>query len=198
MSAVLVTLDTNTLDHDKIVRMRRAASGLPIEFANTSVSNREKEGTDVPSLPEPWLPETAVWGESRWGEMAWGREEDDALFTQILRVLSNGSFPFGTLASLDDATGLKAGERRQLRDAMILLTHLREGRTILVSCDVKAFVGKDGARRRQLEALCSTKIMTVDEFCASCDALRQEGERCCFGLPDEGSGGYLAMEREEG
>jgi hypothetical protein len=57
------------------------------------------------------------------------------------------------------------GERRQLRDAMILQAHARDGRDILVSDDVKAFGREGDDRRRKLEALCGTRIMTVDEFC---------------------------------
>jgi hypothetical protein len=47
---------------------------------------------------------------------------------------------------------------------MILEAHTRDGRDVLVSNDRRAFIGKDGANRRQLEALCRTRIMTVDEF----------------------------------
>lgn len=184
---ILVTLDTSALGRAKVARLREAARDLPIEFADTTVSLRETRGTDVPTLPEPTVVETAVWGESEWGMMAWGGDDDDALLKQILRVLSNGSFPFAQLAALDDTSGLQAGARHQLRDALVLLSHVREGRTVLVSDDRKAFVGRDGARRAQLEALCSTQIMTVDEFCAHCDALRREGEHRRFGLPGGGN-----------
>ena len=55
---------------------------------------------------------------------------------------------------------------------MILEAHSREGRDILVSNDVKAFGREGDHRRKSLEALCRTRIMTVDEFCDYADSLR--------------------------
>lgn len=127
------------------------------------------------------IPETGVWNESHWGEFIWGpspavaetwvlgesplgmaalgSDESPSRFEAILETIGTGSFPKpGDRENLGDA------ERRQLRDAMILEAHARERRDILVSNDVKAF-GKPGSeKRRHLEALCQTKIMTVDEF----------------------------------
>ncbi len=37
---------------------------------------------------------------------------------------------------------------------------------MFVTNDVKGFIGKDGRKRRSLEKLCGTRIMTADEFCA--------------------------------
>jgi hypothetical protein len=73
---------------------------------------------------------------------------------------------------------LTPGQHNQLRDALILEAHVREKRDIFVTTDTRAFV-KHG-RRARLEALCSTRIMTVDEFCdyvASLDTPRLDAER---------------------
>jgi len=62
-----------------------------------------------------------------------------------------------------------------LRDAMILEAHVRDGRDIFVTRDTRAYVGRGGDKnvlRSKLEGLFSTRIMTVDEFCAECERLR--------------------------
>lgn len=56
---------------------------------------------------------------------------------------------------------------------MILLAHVREDRHISVSNDTTAFGKKDCKLRQELETLCSTQIMTADEFVMYCDVRRQ-------------------------
>lgn len=102
------------------------------------------------------VPETAVPGEWRLGEAALGGDESQPMLEIILRVIGGGSFP-------SQREKLTRGERRQLRDAMILEAHHRDRRDVLVTEDAKAFIN-DG-RREALEALCKTRIMRVDEFC---------------------------------
>lgn len=46
---------------------------------------------------------------------------------------------------------------------MNLEAHVREKRDIFVTADSKHFIRH--GRREKLEALCSTRIMTVEEFC---------------------------------
>jgi len=58
------------------------------------------------------------------------------------------------------------GERRQVRDAMALSDHVREGRDVFITTDAKAFINH--GRREKLEALCSTRIMTPEEFIEWC------------------------------
>ena len=70
---------------------------------------------------------------------------------------------------------LTEGERRQLRDAMIFEAHVREGREVFISRDRKAFIGKNEAHRRQLEALYRTRILTPVEFCAEVRSLPARG-----------------------
>ncbi len=55
---------------------------------------------------------------------------------------------------------------------MILEAHSRDGRDVLVTQNTTDFI-KHG-RREQLEALCKTRIMTVDEFCDSVAELGQQ------------------------
>jgi len=65
--------------------------------------------------------------------------------------------------------------RSKRRDVMILMSHVRSGRDILVSGNSKDFGCQGSSLRQQLEDLCSTQIMTLDEFCKHCDQLRAEG-----------------------
>ncbi|MHB0868239.1 MAG: hypothetical protein ACYC5J_02155 [Chloroflexota bacterium] len=186
MGKLRVTLDTNILAPTELHSIEEAARGLAIEFAYVTVSARELEGSSIsPPCGPDVVFETGAWDESRWGECVWGGPvgetfvldesrldegvlgADDTLFESILRIISNGSFPPpGTRDNLTE------GERRQLRDAMILEAHWREGRDILITNDAKAFIGKDGSRREELEGLCSTRIMNAREFQAFCDNLR--------------------------
>ncbi len=100
---------------------------------------------------------------------ALGSDESTSRFEAILTVISNGSFPKPGRRG----GSLSGGERRQLRDAMILEAHARESRDVLVSNDAKGFIGNDGSKRAKLEALCRTQIMTVDEFCAYASGLER-------------------------
>lgn len=176
---ITVTLDTNAVDEQTRTRIERACRGRAVEIAHTTVTDRELEGSAVVTAPAA-LQETMAWGESRWGQSVWGGgrvretlvldesrldeavlggEDAPARFEAILDIISNGSFP---RAGKRDS--LPRGQRKQLRDAMILEAHARDGRDVLVSNDERAFI-RDG-RRGRLEALCSTRIMTVEEFLA--------------------------------
>jgi len=183
-----VTLDTNTLDSPKMERVRRVVEGLPVEFVLTTVTERELKGTDL--MPDmDLIAETGVWGESAWGSSEWGgvskevlvlnesplgiaqlgAESDSDSLEEILKVISNGSFP--KRGSRDD---LSEAQRRQLRDAMILTAHVRERRDVFVSDDHRGFIGKENRVRNRLEPLCKTKIMTTEEFCDFCRESRDE------------------------
>jgi hypothetical protein len=171
-----VTLDTNTIDHRG--RVESACAGLDVELAYTTVTDRETEGTSRATSGGSVV-ETGVWNESRWDEFIWGgsvpetgvydesrydsgavygSDETASILESILVVIGGGSFP-----PTDKRATLTAGERHQLRDAMILEAHAREGRDVFLSEDTKAFV--NSGRRELLEQLCNTRIMTVDEFC---------------------------------
>jgi hypothetical protein len=169
-AVIRVTVDTNVFGEAKMARMSRAADGLDIELAPTTVSLRERPLET--SEPQWIVRESAVWGESRWGEAVWEEPisetailgESDSRFEAILLIISNGSFP--KPGQRDD---LSKGEHRQLRDAMILEAHAREGRDVLVSDDARAYI-RDG-RRERLEQLCETRVMTVEEFWEHAQAL---------------------------
>jgi hypothetical protein len=126
MKTIKATLDTNVLDPVNLAKILQAAYGLPIVFANVTVSERELEGTSITPLPKPIL-ETAVWDESRWDQAVWGGENDSDLFERLLAIVSNGSFPRPSKRN-----SLTPGQRRQMRDVMILVAHIREGRDIPV------------------------------------------------------------------
>lgn len=184
-----VTVDTNVLDR-KLERIRQAVDGLKVEILPTTVTLRERRLETRPG--DPVVHETGVWGESRWGDFVWGAstpvaksfiwdessfddavlmtDDGPALFDAILAIVGSGSFP-----PPGQRENLTVGQRRQLRDAMILEAHAREGRDVLVTDDVRGFVGKDGEKRRKLEALCQTRIMTVYEFCAEAPSLGSPG-----------------------
>lgn len=166
MQTINVTLDTNVLDSTTIARMKQAAQDLPVIFINVTVTGRELEGTDIQLLPNPIL-ETAVWGESRWGQAVWGGDKEADLFEKLLETVSNRSFPKPSKRG-----NLTNGQKRQMRDVMILIAHTREGRDILVTSEKKAFIGKGGVLKKKIEMLCSTRIMNVDEFCSFCKSLK--------------------------
>lgn len=173
-----VTVDTSAVDEPKRARMEEVCreAGIEANFALTTVAGRELEGTDILAPPAEVV-ETGVWGESRWGQFRWGgpiretfvldesRLDEGALgaddsqtrLDTILRILGSGSFP-----PLGQREHLSLGQRRQLRDAMSLEAHWRDGRDVFVTEDGD-FI--DHGRREQLEALCSTRIRRVGEFC---------------------------------
>jgi hypothetical protein len=177
-----VTVDTNVLGETTIERLTRSVSGLEVEFAPTTVSGRE--WPERASRLRKMVRESAVWGESQWGQAVWRGpvyeavvlgesfvgecvvvgEESASLVEEILEIIGNGSFP-----KPGDRDELTLGQRHQLRDAMILEAHVREGRDVLVSEDVTAYVRH--GRRKRLEELCKTQIMTTDEFCDYAKAL---------------------------
>ena len=181
---LLITLDTNLIDADRIDELSKRLEGMPHEFAFTSVTMRER-GFEI-GFAGRNVVESAVWGESPWGSL-WGgptpapfvvgesliapedaqsgtydvlgNDNDVDLFEASLSVIGNGSFP---QAGQRDV--LTDGQRRQLRDAIILTAHVRERRHVLVSDDQKAYV-KHGKRER-LESLGATKIRTSAELIA--------------------------------
>lgn len=153
-AGVTVTLDTNVLPADDLF-----ARGIPlgVNFAVVSVTEREI-GRGDPRVEIEYLdrtPETTVWDESEWGTAVFAEEESPDRLEMILRIISNGSFP----RSRDK---LSEPQRRQLRDAMILEAHVREGRSIFVTNDSKGFI-RHGKRER-LESALGTRILTRVEF----------------------------------
>ncbi len=164
---IQVSLDTNVLDPVTVEKNMEAANGLTIEFANVTVSEHELEGTSLQPLPNPIF-ETAVWDESRWNQTVGGVEGESDLFEKLLNMVSNSSFPRSSIR-----ISLTNGQRRQMRDVMILVAHTRERRDILVTNDKKAFSGKGGVLRKKLEMICSTCIMNADEFCSFCNSLQK-------------------------
>ena len=81
-----------------------------------------------------------------------------SVIERIVDTIGNGSFPrAGQRKNLTDP------QRDQLRDAIVLEAHHREGRDVLITLDVKGFILH--GRRESLERLCGTRIATVDEFC---------------------------------
>lgn len=187
MSQITITLDTSVVNRNQqgeidIQEITDAAKGLNINIAKTSVANRE-QGVD-PGDQEDVL-ETAVWNESVWGQARWGGPlpetfvlneslldqavlaDSGDMLEAILKVSTNGSFP-----ASGKRNNLTETQKHQLRDAMTLEAHVREGRDIFVSDDTKA-IGKPGSElRSKLQAMCQTKLMTKVEFIEYCKALR--------------------------
>jgi hypothetical protein len=151
-----VTLDTNVFPSAELIARARR---LGIAAAAVTVSHREVTGSsleeEVRALEA--LLEMAVWGESRWNDGAWTSPSDSGRFEFALSVISNSSFPPPRRRDL-----LSDGQRRQLRDAMILCTHVRSSRDVLVSNDVRAFIAN--GRREAIEREFGTRVMTVEEF----------------------------------
>lgn len=84
-------------------------------------------------------------------------DTDTSRLEAILGIVSNGSFP-----PPGGRENLSNGQRRQLRDAMILEAHARESRDIFVTEDRKGFIAN--GKRGRLENLCRTRICTLDEL----------------------------------
>lgn len=180
-----MTIDTSVVAGD-MHRLRASAAGLGIEFVMTTVTQRENFGQMASSgIPEgstdtqrptasavfDWsslavIDETAILDESRVGMAVLGGNESAALLQRILGMMRNDK------SSKPQLGGERScGEMHQLRDALMLEAHVRSGHDILVSNDVKGFIGKTGETRAHLEELCETRIMTVDEFCAAFSAV---------------------------
>ena len=150
--STLVTLDTGVFPAAKLIS---EAVTKGFDLARVTVTDRELEGTDirVEIVGLGLIRESAVWAESHWDKAVWA--SDESALREILKVISNGSFPL----SRDNLT---PGQRSQLRDAMILDAHVRQGRGVFVSTDTRAFVRH--GRRERLEALYGIRILTKVEF----------------------------------
>lgn len=148
-----VTLDTNILPAEALITQ----AGAGFEFAVVSVTTRELASSPfaIHLTPLGQIPEVGVFGDSTWGEFVWAGE--GSKLESILDALSNGGFPAPTAR-----TQLTNGQRRLMRDAMILEAHLRESRDLFVTNDKKAFV--NGGRRELLRATFGARIMTEGEF----------------------------------
>jgi hypothetical protein len=108
------------------------------------------------------IAETAFVGESSVGDApVVASEQTVNLLERLLEIIGDGSFP-----KRGERDHLTAAERRQLRDAMILEAHTRNDRDIFVTKDARGFIRY--GRRAKLQRLCSTRIMTPDEFLAFC------------------------------
>lgn len=153
-----ITLDTNVVDVAEVVDSARRCGH---EIAVVSVTGREVEGSSftIHLRDLDTVHETAVWGESKWGNAVWASEDSSAVLDEILQIISNGSFP-------NDRGNLSTGQRRQLRDAMILQSHIREGRDIFVTNDGRAF-RRPGPGQRLCERF-GVQIMTSEEFVEFC------------------------------
>lgn len=171
MDLLRVTLDTNAFDAPKLARIKAVIGDLPIELVRVTVTDRELEDATRTQPSEGLIRETAVWGESRFGFAVWGGAETTSLLESILSTISGGGFP-----KRGKRENLSKGHLHMLRDAMILAAHARDGRNALVSIDTKAYGHPGSELRQRLEDLCGTKIMTIDEFCAACERLRN-GEK---------------------
>ena len=149
-----VTIDTNVLPADDLIELAKSRGW---DVAIASVTERELGHGDT-RLQEEGLGkvfEIAVVGESRLGSCVLAG--DNNFMEALIQIISNGSFPkSGSRGQLTD------GQRRQLRDAMILEAHAREGRDIFVTNDRKGFI--DDGRREKLQSLLKTRILTREEF----------------------------------
>ncbi len=163
-----ITLGTNTVRPERLSPAVRSIPG-GVDIAVTSTTAREIASRWDPPLHELHVvPELWVMGESPMGVAVLGDESDRALFEAMLDAIGNGSFP-----KPGQRDKLSHGQRNQMRDAMIFCTHVREGRDIFVTNDVKAF-GVEGNTQRQLVSALvpQTRIMTLDEFERFCTAQR--------------------------
>lgn len=185
-----VTLDTTAIGPERrsAIEAACASASCTVEIKHTTVSDRETAGTPYATRGDAAVAETGVWDESIWDEGAvYGGAAvsesavlgeslvdsfvvagDDSPLEEILRIITSGSFP--APGARDNLT---ENQRHQLRDAMALEAHIRNGRDVFVSDDARAFINH--GRRAKLEALCSTRIMTTDEVCEWVGRLKGPG-----------------------
>lgn len=171
-----ITFDTNIFPLDDLLFKDK-----PVEIAVVSVTDRELENhtlsAELRKLKN--IKETGVWDESKWGQAKWGpvifetavlnesrlgecvlgSDKEVDVFEKLLKIISSSSFP-----KSGQRSNLNLGERHQLRDAMILTAHIRDGRDIFVTEDIRGFIGRKGEIRNEIEKLFKTKIMTKQEF----------------------------------
>jgi len=158
-----VTLDTATVDADAMIE---AGQRLGFNFVRVTVTDRELEPSDIrPHAVVGCIPETLILGESPIGSQSLMSEGD--IYEELLTIISNGSFP-----KRDQREHLTEGQRHQLRDAMIFSAHVREGRDIFVTDDIRGFIRH--GRRERLEQRFDTKIMTSTEFLGVCNGAGSE------------------------
>ncbi len=148
------TLDTNVADSIEVTDSARR-HGIAVSVV--TLTDRELEASSIQPITAGRILETAVFDEGRWDHAAFSSELDAQLLEQVLAIISNGAFPAPAARS-----SLSGGQRRQLRDAMILMAHVRERRDVFVSNDSRAFIRH--GRRERLEALLGTRIATAAEF----------------------------------
>ncbi len=155
-----VTLDTNLVDDERLLAVALAAG---FKVAHTSVTGRELSGSGITAVGtrRAQLFETGLVGESVAGAFVPGKNEESTDFERVLDIISSGSFP-----NAEKREDLSNGQHRQLRDAMIFCTHIREKREIFVTNDKRGFV--DNGRRQLLEQRYRTKILTGAEFLQLC------------------------------
>lgn len=170
-----VTFDTNIYPINDLIPLLKEKN---ISYTRISVTDREMEGCSLHNcLDNKKTEETGVWGESRWGECKWGpityetatigesrvgecvlgRDNAVDVFETALKIVSSGTFP-----KRGKRDNLTRGQRNQLRDAMILATHIREKGDIFVTNDRKGFVNY--GKREKIKDIFNTRIMTRDEF----------------------------------
>jgi hypothetical protein len=149
-----ITLDTNIADRLEVIE---AAQCRGLEIAVISVTDREMRGDPYCPGVDARVLESMVFDESEFGQMVLGLDEEAALFEQVLQIISHGSFP-----NTDSGENLTPGQRRQLRDAIMLMAHVRARRDLFVSNDMHAFLSH--GHREMLESLVATRIMTALEF----------------------------------
>lgn len=157
-----VTLDTNLVDDEGLAAAARTAG---FDIVHTTVTDRELDGSGIAPVADrkAEIVETLVLGESVIGASMLGSDSDATTFEFLLKVISNGAFP-----AMGKRENLSAGQRRQMRDAMIFCTHIREKRCVFVTNDKKGFI--DGGRRDLLQGQFGTRILTADEFLQTCSS----------------------------
>lgn len=150
-----ITLDTNAVDKSDLIQK---ATHIGLDLVVVTVTEMELQNSSIVidgSIGR--TPEIFVLDQSRLDVGALASDEDCERFEDILRVISNNSFP-----PVGKRENLSRGQQRQLRDAMAFTSHVRDRRDIFVTDDAKGFINE--GRRSYLEQKYHTKIMKANEF----------------------------------
>jgi hypothetical protein len=150
-----ITLDTNAVDKPDLIQ-KATQMGLDLVVVTVTEMELQNSGIGIDGSIGR-TPEIFVLDESRLDVGALASDEDCERFEDVLSAISNGSFP-----SIGQRENVSGGQRRQLRDAMVFASHVRDTRDIFVTDDARGFIN-DG-RRAHLQRKYQTTIMTAKEF----------------------------------
>jgi len=151
---VKVTFDANMFPCDDLIEL---CDRMEWEVCRATTTDREFRDTSFSSDIETTTSanELCILNLSSVNASRLGNDELSERLKDILRILSDGSYPINGQATSD-------GEKRQFHDALTFEAHLANNGDIFVTNDKKAFINH--GKRERLQDKFETVIMTGEEF----------------------------------